>query len=78
MTDRTNSNSSSPQKPVTRYLGAVEVMHLLGNISRSTLYNGIKTGRYPTPFKVSKRLNGWKAEDIQNCIDNMMQTELKQ
>lgn len=45
-----------------------EVLTALGNISRSTLYRGIKAGIYPKPFKRGVKLNGWDANDIAQSI----------
>ena len=40
-------------------------------VSRSTWWAGVKSGRYPQPFKLSKRTTAWKAEDIWKLIDDV-------
>jgi len=40
-----------------------DVSTLLG-ISRSTIYNWISNGRFPSPVKVSERAVRWRAEDL--------------
>jgi predicted DNA-binding transcriptional regulator AlpA len=38
-------------------------------ISKSSLYAGIKEGRYPAPVKLSERTSAWRVEDIRNWIE---------
>lgn len=45
------------------YIRLPEVLKILG-ISRSTFYAGIKSGKYPKPTKIGKRISGWRAEEI--------------
>jgi prophage regulatory protein len=33
-------------------------------VSKSTWWQGVKTGRYPQPVKISDRCTGWRVEDI--------------
>lgn len=40
-------------------------------ISKSAWWNGVKTGRYPAPVKLSPRVTAWKAEDVYALINNM-------
>jgi predicted DNA-binding transcriptional regulator AlpA len=37
-------------------------------LSRSTLYELIKKGRFPKPFKISERSSGWRTADIQEWL----------
>ena len=37
-------------------------------IGKSTWWQGVKTGRFPQPIKIGKRITVWKAEDIYNFI----------
>lgn len=34
-------------------------------ISRSTVYREIKRGRFPIPVKVTDKISGWRAEDME-------------
>lgn len=45
------------------YIRLPEVLKLLG-ISRSTLYAGIKSGKYPPPVRIGKRVSAWRVEEI--------------
>jgi prophage regulatory protein len=40
-------------------------------VSRSTWFEGVRTGRYPKPVKLSERCSAWRIEDIHNLITNM-------
>ena len=50
------------------YIRLPEVLKILG-ISRSTFYAGIKSGKYPNPVKVGKRVSGWRTADVRNLQD---------
>lgn len=38
-------------------------------VSKSTWWQGIKTGRYPAPVKLGERCTAWRVEDIRALID---------
>jgi len=38
-------------------------------VSRSTFWQGVKTGRFPKPIKLSPRVTVWKIEDIRAFIE---------
>jgi prophage regulatory protein len=38
-------------------------------IGKSTWWEGVKSGKYPKPVKLSDRITAWKVEDIKNLID---------
>ncbi len=40
-------------------------------VSKSTWWAGVKTGRYPSPVKLSPRCTAWRVEDIRTLIRNM-------
>lgn len=37
-------------------------------VCKSTWWNGVKSGRYPKPVKLSERTTAWKVEDIRALI----------
>ena len=47
-----------------------EILALLG-VSKATLQRMVKEGRFPSPFKISHRLNGWKVEDVNHWLKNI-------
>jgi predicted DNA-binding transcriptional regulator AlpA len=38
-------------------------------VSRSTWWQGVKTGRYPKPVKLGPRITAWRVEDIRVLIE---------
>lgn len=38
-------------------------------VSRSTWWAGVKSGRFPAPVRLSKRITAWKVEDIRRLIN---------
>jgi len=40
-------------------------------VSKTSWYDGIKTGRYPAPIKLSARCSAWRVEDIRRLIDEV-------
>jgi prophage regulatory protein len=37
-------------------------------VSKSTWWNGIRSGRYPKPVKLGPRITAWRVEDIRALI----------
>jgi prophage regulatory protein len=68
---------TSTPLPLTGY---VRLPQIIGNpttdpptpavipVSKSTWWEGVKTGRFPKPFKLSPRITAWRVEDIRNFI----------
>ncbi|WP_072697855.1 helix-turn-helix transcriptional regulator [Desulfovibrio litoralis] len=52
------------------FLRLKQVLHLIP-VSKSTWWEGCKTGRYPKPIKLSPRTTAWKAEDIATLIEEL-------
>lgn len=52
--------------PTTGLVRLSEILAPRGPIpvSKSTWWEGIKTGRFPKPIKLSERVTCWRAEDI--------------
>lgn len=38
-------------------------------VSKSTWWQGVKTGRFPAPVKLGPRITVWRAEDIRALIE---------
>ncbi|EHL32306.1 helix-turn-helix transcriptional regulator [Legionella drancourtii] len=38
-------------------------------VSKSTWWEGVKTGRFPQPIKLGPRITAWRVEDILKLID---------
>ena len=47
-------------------------------IGKTCWWEGVKTGRFPKPVKLSERCTAWKAEDIRKLISELSdQTPVK-
>jgi hypothetical protein len=67
--------NNTVQLPATGYL---RLNQILGNakaqpplipiipVSKSTWWQGVKSGRYPQPVKLGPRTTAWRAQDIRN------------
>ena len=55
---------------VKRLLRIDEVMARL-SISKSSFWEGCRTGRLPQPIKIGPRTTVWKSEDIDAFIDSL-------
>jgi len=63
--------------------GYLRIWHILGDskseppipplipVSKSTWWLGVKTGKYPKPVKLGKKIAAWKTEDIHNLIQQL-------
>lgn len=38
-------------------------------VSKSTWWDGVKSGKYPRPIKLGSRITVWRVEDIRQLID---------
>ncbi len=54
----------------SRYLRLPEVLEVFP-VSKSTWFQGVKDGRYPSPLKLSKRCSAWALEDIHALIKDL-------
>jgi predicted DNA-binding transcriptional regulator AlpA len=60
--------------PETGFLRIAQIIGKRGNppiipVSASTWWDGVKTGRFPKPVKLSPRVTVWKVEDIRALIE---------
>lgn len=63
--------------PETGYL---RLSHIIGNrkadpplppiipVSKSTWWDGVRTGRFPAPVKLGPRITAWRVEDIRDLL----------
>ena len=42
-------------------------------VSKSTWWEGVKSGRYPAPVKLGPRITAWRVEDIRELIKKLFQ-----
>jgi prophage regulatory protein len=63
--------------PTTPNLGFMRLPAVLAVIpvSRSTWWAGIKSGRFPKPVKLARRISAWRVTDIQALIERVESAE---
>jgi prophage regulatory protein len=52
------------------FLREKQVLKILP-IGRSTLWAGVKTGRFPRPIKLGPRTTVWRAKDIWQLVERL-------
>lgn len=55
--------------PATGFLRLPQVLALIP-ISKSTWWEGCKSGRFPKPIKLGPRTTAWRAEDIAALVES--------
>lgn len=56
--------------PETGFLRLSQVLAIFP-ISKSSWWEGCKSGRYPKPVKLSARTTAWRAEDIAELVKRL-------
>jgi prophage regulatory protein len=56
--------------PETGFVRLREVLTVIP-VGKSCWWEGVKSGRYPKPIKLSARCTAWKAEDIRGLIKQL-------
>jgi predicted DNA-binding transcriptional regulator AlpA len=51
-----------------RLLRVKEVLQYIP-VGKSTWWEGVRTGRYPTPVRLSPRVTAWKLSSIMQLVD---------
>ncbi len=59
--------------PQAGLLRIKQVLQLIP-VSRSSWWQGVRTGKYPKPIKLGERTTCWKSEDLRNLINNGVRT----
>ena len=54
--------------PETGLLRVNQILRFIP-VSRSNWWAGVKTGRFPKPFKLGQRITVWKVEDVRKLIE---------
>ncbi len=56
--------------PETGFVRLPQVLSVIP-VGKTCWWEGVKTGRYPKPVKLSARCTAWKAEDIRELIHRL-------
>lgn len=57
-----------PSLPTEGYVRLPQVLAVIP-VGKTSWWNGVKSGKYPTPVKLSPRCTAWKVEDIRALIE---------
>lgn len=58
------------QQDLQRLLRLPQVLEILP-ISKSSWWNGVKSGRYPASYKLGARTTVWREQDIIDLVNNI-------
>lgn len=64
-----------PEIPKTGFVRLPQVLRVIP-VGKTCWWDGVKSGRYPKPVKLSARCTAWRAEDIHRLIDEISQQQL--
>jgi predicted DNA-binding transcriptional regulator AlpA len=56
--------------PETGFLRLSQVLHVIP-LGKTSWWEGVKSGRFPKPVKLSARCTAWRAEDIRALIKRL-------
>ena len=56
--------------PETGFMRLAQVLTVIP-LGKTSWWEGVKTGRFPKPVKLSARCTAWRAEDIRDLIKTM-------
>lgn len=65
-----HSNVEISQAKLLRLPQVLEIIP----VSKSTWWEGVKSGRFPASIKLGGRITVWRSSDIQKYIDEVMPT----
>lgn len=58
--------------PETGFVRLPQVLSVIP-VGKTCWWEGVKSGRFPQPVKISERCTAWRAEDIHSLIANITQ-----
>ena len=56
--------------PETGFMRLPQVLSVIP-LGKTSWWEGVKSGRFPKPIKLSERCTAWRAEDIRALIKNL-------
>ena len=62
--------------PEQGFLRLREVLKVIP-VGKTCWWEGVKSGRYPKPVKLSKRCTGWRAEEIRELMQRINESRLE-
>ena len=71
MSKQKKEKATFPELPQEGFVRLPHLLHLLGGISKTTLYTGIQDGTFPAPRRLTKRTSVWPVEDVRALIERV-------
>ncbi len=56
--------------PETGFVRLPQILRVIP-LGKTCWWEGVKSGRFPQPVKLSERCTAWRAEDIRNLIKHL-------
>jgi prophage regulatory protein len=56
--------------PETGFMRLTQVLSVIP-LGKTSWWEGVRSGRFPKPVKLSARCTAWRAEDIRDLIKNL-------
>ena len=60
--------------PATGFLRLPQVLQIIP-IGKSSWWDGVKSGRYPKPYKIGPRTTAWLCSDIVELVETLSTSE---
>jgi Predicted transcriptional regulator len=67
--EKASKMTKVPTIPETGFLRLQQVLTFIP-VSKTTWWNGVKSGRFPSSIKLGPGITAWRAEDIRMFIEN--------
>lgn len=60
----------NPTLPTEGYVRLTQILKVIP-IGKTSWWNGVKSGKFPQPVKLSERCTAWRVEDIRDLIQRI-------
>ena len=76
MIEQEHDDVTTPDAPRLPETGFLRLSGIIGTgnpipVSKSTWWDGVKSGRFPKPVKLGPRTTAWRVEDIRKLIKEL-------
>ena len=71
----TKDLSSFDKLPASGYIRQKKLIPDVVPISNATLWRKVKSGEFPAPVKLSKRITAWRVADVKEWLESKAEVE---
>ncbi|KDN25168.1 phage transcriptional regulator AlpA [Moraxella bovoculi 237] len=72
MTPKTQSPKPTPCDTFPRQgISRIKAVCMMTGLSKSTIYNWVKAGKFPAPIKLSPTMTAWRNSDVLDWINSL-------